>query len=634
MILEMTECWYCTYTELWGPGMLLNMDSEVDVARCEKCDSDEMEVLRLLPAVSVYDMVRCVCLDEVTNRHIEMAQSVIDLRETFYGWKNYMYCYMSLSDSSIQTVLRVVCDYCVIYSLDSTTRLEMFMKLFYSCRLIMVGDSQKYLWKFFDGKLWRSVDKSYVTKMLNVRVRKSGVGEMLQINSYIDMLLRKVASSINSNRLAPYFYCSNFDSMRDPKDRSFCMPTCLYDMSMGIVRRPLPGDLCTLSGSIDPDTSSFEERRKEMMETLTGWLGNSDVAHSYMMILAGALSEFCPRYAIVNTGEGSDGKSSFLLMIDTLFGGYSVTMPTTGPAIESRSANEATPAALSMVGKRVCITTDAGNIDRLLSSPGFKAVSGGDKHYLRRMYSEASPEAQRLKMLIIVASNQMEFVMTSINALTRIRVVRWSKKRLSEEDKGIVPAHQIVNTGRMVYRYENVFLKKFGGCMVATLIAMHMELTERNMNIELCSEIIASTRSAVCPKTILRFLSLCTDQVDAAAHHVDEESSQALALIGMNERYTAVQDLYMAYILWIRTVGRFSRTDPRTLDTFTSHLEFYHKIERRIVNGHEEPCVKNVILRPANEAIRLIHQAGGMGATLSASNRALYTDEGIYLQHS
>lgn len=609
------------------------MELENNIVLGASCDVDQQNVVDMMPLLHVGIVASFLGGGSANVTHYTVGQKVIDNRYTYYGYKDYMYCYINCQHGNAEVVVSTICNYILGLTLSTKHEMRMFMKLFYSCVLLTVVDSRSgYGWRFFNGKLWITVDKHQIRNMLNSRLSESQVLYRLNINpDAFERTRETMYKSITSDSYTSMFFSCDFESMINRKDRVFCMSTSLYDMVEGSVRRPLPGDLCTLSGNIDPIFEEDVGRLREMMDVLSMWMGGPDVADSYMNILAGALSEFAPRYAIINSGTGADGKSTFFHIIDKLFGSYCMTMPTTGPAVDSKGANEATPAVSAMVGRRVCITTDANNVDRLISSSGFKSVSGGDKAYVRRLFREADTEGQRLKMLILVATNQTDIVVTSIHELTRIRIIKWMSKRVSTEDRDIIPLHQISHSGNVIHRYENVFIERYGHCMMMDLISRHKVLLEYGMRIDLCLTIREWTKSVVAPKTILKFLNDCTERVTPNVQQVDDVTRMALTATS-NDMNASVESLYISYMLWRKNGARFSKSDPTTMEGFRTHLEFYHQIHKRLnSNGDEELYVNDIKLKQNNDVLSMIYMTGGKPLTLNTTNPILYTDNSVYM---
>jgi hypothetical protein len=600
------------------------MEADRDIALGLCCDADQKALVDSMALLTVDAIGKVLSYNNPIPVHTDISERVVTNRYTYYGWKDYMYCYINSGNTALKYVIESICTYIGGDAMSDLRKIQMFMKLLYSPITLTIAEGNRYTWRFFNGRIWINVDKHQIRNMLYSRIISSNVLPMLRVDyKNREKTCDRFYRSITNGDISPMFFSPTFLEMCDDKSRVFCMKTCLYDIKNSCIRKPLPGDLCTLAGEVDPDGTVSEERKKEMMDVLAMWMGGQDVADSYMNVLAGALSEFVPRYAIINSGTGADGKSTFFHVVDKLFGSYCMIMPTTGPSADSKSANEATPVASAMVGRRVCITTDANNIDRLVSSSAFKAISGGDKTYIRRLYSEADTSGQRLKMLVLVATNQADFVVASIHELTRVRIVKWLSKRVSAEDKDIIPSHQIAHSGTVINRYEDVFIERYGPCMMMDLISRHIALMNNNMQIYLCNRIRHWTRDTICPKTILRFLAACTEQSTNIDNAIMDDATRMAVSLSTGDMSESVEDLYMSYMIWRRGGARFSPSDPKTMEAFRTHLEFYHRIKKRKnMRGEEELYVDGLRLKHAPEILGMLQQVGRAAIT----NPIIYTD--------
>lgn len=574
-------------------------------------------VVNALRLLSVEEVANYISFNSPTDKHVEFAKHIIDNRYTFYGFKDYMYCYVNIGREGVHNVIDVTCDVAIRMRGMDYSGLVTFVNMFYSITLICIPSTQdRYKWKYFDGRLWYDVDKMCMRRMVEDRIYdtklldKFGV-EMPDQARFMDRTLPKL---FNLDSI-PAMLAHDFESLSDDKASVFCMPNCLYDIKRFTVRRQLPGDLCTLCGGTDPLANTLH-LRDDMMQVFAQWMSGMDVAESYIDILASSLSEFGPRYAVINSGSGADGKSTLFHIVSRIFGTYCVTMPSTGPSADSKSSNEATPLATYLVKKRVNITTDANDVNRLLRTSGFKGLSGGDTFYIRRLHHEANSENPRLKMLVLINTNQTEFTATSINELTRLRVVRWLNKRITDEDKDIIPTHQAEGSNIATYRYEERFMSMYGGCLMMVLIMRHMDINTRGQGLVLCKKITGWTKQLVAPKTIARFLAACVEKSQPIVQQeVDAATSYALSLQGGTSSDPSVGDLYDKYTAWRKTTGKFSVSDPTNVENFRTHLGFYHRLDKReSKDGTEEEYVKGVRFKDSATLFPLLYGSvrGGM----------------------
>lgn len=604
------------------------MDLELSIALGSVCAVDQSELLECLPELPSEDIANFLSNGYSDEKYLQLAEEILERRHTYLGWKNYMYCYTHVDDSKYEIVIDYICEYIIRKNLNDVDKLLHFFKLLYSCMVMTtIAEKGNYNWKFFNGRMWTQLDKLQVINMIRTRVKVSKVMDRLLVtNVDEEALLNRVTTLISRGSLNADLFCQQFEDICNDKDSVFCMKSCLYDIRRGLVRKCLPGDMCSLAGEVDPDFSTLDKNGPTVMSILSAWMGGEDVANSYMDILAGALSEFEPRYAVVNSGTGADGKSTFFHIVSKLFGSYCITMPGSGPSLDSKNPNEATPLAAASIGKRVCIATDTNNINKLLNSTGFKGMSGGDTTYIRRLYKETDSRTPRLKSLILINTNQSDIIATSIYELTRIRIVKWLSKRITSEDKDIVPKHQITSSNQAMNRFENYFINNYGACMMAELVVRHINLTKNNMMIVLCPQIRQWTKDTVCPKTILRFLNSCTEKIHREPL---QEGNTSLELVQQGETTSVkVEDLYLSYSVWRKGGARFGASDPTSMEAFRIHLEFYYPISKRFNTSQEEELyIEGLRLKSSdNDIMTLLQGSKTSLGYLSSHNNILMSN--------
>ena len=516
----------------------------------------------------------------VQQQHAVLARDIVARKYTPGGWRDYMYCLLHTQDD----VADHIASYCAGAATDAKSRLELFITLFYAPTLVTVA---REVWKYFCRGIWIDVKYVQVRNMILERIAVSHLGETLGCD---DKVVSRTLAHIEAGRACTRLYVPMFDEVRDIKDTVFNMPTMAYDIQRNILRIGLPSDMSTLRGTIDADIGAWAAKRQDMMVTLQRWMSDEGVVESYLDMLASAVSEFRPRYALVNSGTGSDGKSTFAHVLKALFGGYCAILPAKGLSSDARNANDATPLLNSLVGKRLSITPDAMDVVAVIASPGFKSISGGDEIYRRGLHQEASAVTPRLKMLAMINTNQTSIVLTQISELTRIKIVRWLSKTVTEEDRAVIPLHRLAGSSVGVFNYEREFLDKYGSCLMAELLGRHDAVRRDGYNVYISPTIRQWTRELVSPRTILNFLESHTEPAD-----------------NFGAEDVSIETLFTAYAAWRRLGGRFSSTDPTTVDAFACHVEFYHKVSvRRNKAGTEEHYVPGIRLKTEYDRLSIM----------------------------
>ena len=601
------------------------MDVEDDIASGAACTTYQRMLLDSLAPLRRKALATYLASGKYDRGHVQKALSIRENRYTCLGWKSYMYCYVHMLceqqdiEVFVDTVARMVSGLC------SRSPLSLFFQLFLGHSLMSVQGQRpgSYQWKYFSRGIWIDADHTQVCNMIETRI------EMHDILSRLGMDTRRSRGAIadvvkvmgHSNSLVSCLYYPHYREDRDPKEETFAMPTCTYDMVYGVVRQGLPGDLSTMRGGVDPDSDAWHEHRHKMLAVFEKWLGRPDVASNFMNILAAALGEFKDKFTVINSGTGSDGKTTASHIIKEVFGGYCAMTPATGPNTDTRGSNEATPLATMLVGKRVSVTADCKDVVAVISSPGFKSISGGDPVYLRQMYREADTRAPTLKLLPIINTNQVDMVLPHVSSLVRIRVFRWTSKTVTDEDKALIPSHRIKSSTRGKFNYERLFMKRYATCLMTELIQRHKELLTTNMRTSICETVVRWTQMAVAPKSILSFLKQCTQQGLATD---DDGSTPLVAAEDLQDESAepSIEELFVVYMGWRRRRVRLSSTDPNTLEMFRLHLEFYYPVSTRQSDrsGEGEEYIEGLYFNSEAELLSMPTYMGrGGGGTLLPS---------------
>lgn len=618
------------------------MDVENSIALTNICSSpqkDLLEYIEPLYAEDIYDFLGGN--EPEQDIHNNIAQSIIDNRHTYFGWKDYMYCYMNVMQydniTSVDYIVNAIVNYVSDKRMTLRASLETMIFLLYSTVVVSHDASTSgtnYSWRYFVGGTWINVDKAQMVNMVTSRMDESDVCNKLGVSA--DLFARTLRSIVRHSSLdvvGAKLYCPNFAFICDDKNKVFAMKSWTYDMKHFVVRRGLPSDISTLRSDIDIDIGDYESKIDKMHDVLRTWFPDDEVRNDYLNILSMSVSEFPHRFVVVNSGSGSDGKSTFAHIVKGVFGGYCAICPARGPMVDTMNSNDATPLANMLVGKRICITSDVRDVGALIRSPGFKGISGGDNVYNRRLHREASDIAPALKMLCIVNTNSTRSPMSIIAEMTRIRVVHFDTKLIDVSDRGIIPKHQLQGSRVGTKFFERQFLNEYGSCLLTEVILRHRRLKTSLRRVDTCDTIMRWTRDYIAPGTILSFLNACTEVICDANTLANGYSNEELvanklsALYGdsYNDDTTTVEELFIAYTSWKKTTGKFTRDDPTNIMSFTEHLLFYHQVYVRDRDGAEEQYIKNIRLKPEREMFSIMyprrHDArggffGGIGALM------------------
>lgn len=561
---------------------------------------------------------------------VKLAESILGAQRNTMGWRDYCHCYDLIAKEhrkDIVTYRSAVLRYVESIKAAPVYRAQVALCLYMAPRLIATGTKEP-LWHAFKDGVWVPISPASVWNCAYNFIHDRRVAQRLGLGCPPTNGEVKGAVTLTLSRdgLAhAMLYVADFDLRRDGKDGVFAMPSACYDIRHGVIRPGLPSDLATMCSSVDVDYRAWLELRNDMLEVLAKWMSGNSVASTYLDIVAAAISEFAPRYAIVNYGTGSDGKSTWFHILSKVFGSYCAMLPGVGLGSNARSGNDATPLANLLVGKRICLTADANDVTRILQSADFKSMTGGDPFYLRGMYKEAEQQPRKLKQLAIINTNNPSMSTHQISTFTRVRLIYWSSKTVAKEDLAAIPAHQLGSSRVGESGYEHVFMKLYGSALLTELIMRHRAQRTGEQRIRICNKVQEWTKEMLKPKTILAFLDCCTEPLSSK----EESEHVVIDLVGKDNNGTFLSALFAVYNTWRRSSGRMSSTDPTTIDAFKGHIEFYHPVTKMPLSasGRLDDYVAGVVLKAGFDMLNphaLRIGPAYYGTNTNAANNATY----------
>lgn len=159
------------------------------------------------------------------------------------------------------------------------------------------------------------------------------------------------------------------------------------------------GELVEPTGDFVPNTlipllNSDEADKAEVMGVMEEWVGGEEEADSLLTHLATSLA---PGYSAVKyvllLGEGRNGKSTLLKMVQALFGPYNTSHVT------RQNIAEQSPAVLDLNGKLVNIVFD-GQAEYLKDSGAEKTLIAGEAFGIRKLYESTTTLVQTNALFI------------------------------------------------------------------------------------------------------------------------------------------------------------------------------------------------------------------------------------------
>lgn len=585
-----------------------------------------IELLDNLPLLDVDALVKHISQDvAVTERHIRVASNIIQSRYTMLGYKDYMCCYLDMHSTDNELWNRIVDLAIAISGRQHSTPLyfiqHLLAMLYYHNTLVITEESGRgtsYIHKRFTRGTWCTVEKSSLNNAYRhtLSTMKAKLLRELGINDQkLDKAIQLAVTSTGESILKDMLHYPNFSDSRDDKTKVFCTVSgMVLDIQACICRLGLPGDLSTLSSNAMYDYQIWQSKRGSMMQALAEWLGNDEVTNYYLDCLASAVSVYSPRYALLNVGTGSDGKSTFVQVLHYVFGSYCGVCPTSGPGSDAKSANDVTPVLNMLLDKRVCLTPEVKDVNAFLSSPGYKSIVGGDVSYNRGMFREANAKPKALKMLCIFNTNQTSIPVIEVSERTRVRAIMFNRKTIDSSDKDIIPQTKIQGYSEGIDNYGYKFIVEYANTLVTELMLRYIDMKERALKIIVPLQVIGWTNDILAPQEIYRFIDQCTirvtdktPKIPIATNALDAKLSMILSQVderpAEDDRLT-IQKLYEAYVRWKSAISKYVRgTRWYDINTFVKNLEYKVTIrgDRNTLPDISQCYVTEIILKPGLE---------------------------------
>lgn len=245
--------------------------------------------------------------------------------------------------------------------------------------------------------------------------------------------LRRLAAAQFSALFATESELASFDFMvaqlSNPIDKT--ISSLLVRTEDGLMELDETGQLVTPSGDFRPNTllpmlstDAFEKGR--VFDVISGWLNSDEEAESLLRHLATSLSPgwSAVKYVLL-LGEGRNGKSLLLKMLQALFGVDNVSNVT------RQAMAEQNPVVTELNGKLLNIVFD-GRADYLKDSGTEKSLIAGEPVPIRKLY-ESSATTVQTNALFLEGLNKEPKTHDKSSALQK-RLVRFQFPNVYELD--------------------------------------------------------------------------------------------------------------------------------------------------------------------------------------------------------
>jgi P4 family phage/plasmid primase-like protien len=230
------------------------------------------------------------------------------------------------------------------------------------------------------------------------------------------------------------FIDENFEELLDCRPHLIGFKNGVYDMKMHIFREGMPDDYISLSTKRNYIPYSIEYPEiADINDFFEKVFTNANVRNYVLDILAciidGSIAQ--ERFYIF-TGQGSNGKSRLLDLIQKSVGDYYATLPIALLTQKRAASNSAQGEIERMKGRRFAVMQEPNENDKI--NVGYmKELSGNDRILTRGLYKEPYEFKPQFKM--ILACNELPEIPSQDGGVwRRLRVVEFSSKFCENPD--------------------------------------------------------------------------------------------------------------------------------------------------------------------------------------------------------
>jgi len=236
------------------------------------------------------------------------------------------------------------------------------------------------------------------------------------------------------------------------------------------------GDLVTCDGSFKPNylrplLNEDPGDKARVLDVVSGWLGTDEDAESLLTHIATCLS---PHYTAVKyvllLGEGRNGKSLLLKMINALFGSENVSNVT------RLAISEKSPVVTGLNGKLVNIVYD-GEATYLKDAGAEKTLIAGEPFPIRMLY-ESTPTMVQTNALFIEGLQREPKTGDKSTALQK-RLVRFQFPNVYKQDHTF---ERLMLSEKMLGAFLSLLIDRY---VREDEVAEKLALTEKSMEMQL-----------------------------------------------------------------------------------------------------------------------------------------------------
>ena len=208
----------------------------------------------------------------------------------------------------------------------------------------------------------------------------------------------------------------------------------VYDLSSMEFRDGRYDDYVSYTTNMDyVEYDSEDENTKDMTDFITKVLPDEDVRQYVLKMLSTILSGKTDEQVFpIWTGNGSNGKSKLMDLVEDTFGDYAQKLPVTVLTQKRAGSSSANPEIAKCKGKRI-VTFQEPEKDDKINVGYMKELTGGDTIMAREMYKAPLEFKPQFKM-ILACNDLPDIPSTDGGTWRRIRVVEFPSKFVDVPD--------------------------------------------------------------------------------------------------------------------------------------------------------------------------------------------------------
>jgi phage/plasmid primase, P4 family, C-terminal domain len=264
-------------------------------------------------------------------------------------------------------------------------------------------------WYTFDGHKWILLPEEILREKINgefsryiddlfdqIRLDKSTEDEDGKISKYLYLNQKKLDNKLNNINFIKnvieasksYFINQNFQKHLDANKFLIGCENGVLDFDREIFRYSSPDDFLSMSTGI-----YYEEPTDEEIHELNCYLEDlfvdQKLIDNVLEIIASSLIGNDDKNIIVALGPTNAGKTGLVNLLEKTLGDYAVTFPKELVYQRAISSSSARPELARVEGKRIAFINELSKDERM-NVATVKELSGKDKVYARRLYSEGN----------------------------------------------------------------------------------------------------------------------------------------------------------------------------------------------------------------------------------------------------